>query len=408
MPLYRYIAKTKDGKNIKKVEEVPTKEELITRLRNQGLFIISIREVEKKGGSSLLKIFRSKHKRSGIKPFDLAFLARNLSITLSSGVPLLRSLEIISLQIESEKLAQVLRKVSQEVKAGLSLSEAFTKHPKVFSPLWTGLVEVGEASGNLPFVLEKLADYLELRLEFERKIKSALVYPTILVVFAIGAVFFFFKFILPRFTAIFKQFDMTLPLFTQILFNISEFVNKNFLFIGAGFVVAVMGLWYLKRSAPGRRFLDRVNLVIPLVSKLTIISCLERFSSTMYILLESGVPIVYTLDVTARSIGNTLLEKDIHTLKENVRKGRSLSSELSQIPIFPPLITEITKVGEEAGNLPEMFKKIATHYQKELTTRIERLIAMFEPLIILFMGIIIGSIVISLFLPLFKLSTMGG
>lgn len=408
MPLYYYIAKTKDGKSIKEVEDVSTREELISRLRDRGLFIISIKELEKRRELSSLGIFRSKRKHAGIKALDLAFFARNLSITLSSGVPLLRSLEIISFQTESAKLSQVLRKIIQGIKKGLSLSEAIAKHPKVFSPLWTGLVEVGEASGNLTFVLERLADYLELRLDFERKVTSALIYPVILVIFAIGAVFFFFKFILPRFTTIFDQFNITLPLLTQILFNVSKFVNRNFLFIVIGFVGVVMGIWYLRRNPLGKRFLDKLKLAVPLVNKLAIVSYLERFSSTMYILLESGVPIVYTLEVTGRSVGNTALEKDILALKENVKKGRSLSSELSKMPLFPPLITEVARVGEEAGNLPEMFKKISVHYQKELSTRIERLIAVFEPVVILVMGVVIGTIVISLFLPLFKLSTMGG
>lgn len=408
MSLFSYIAKTKDGKNIKDAEEAFSREELIKRLKEKELFIISVKELSAKPFLSSPAFFKKKKGHTGINLLDLTFFARNLATTLSAGVPLLRSLEVISVQTESVKLGVVIKNIVNGIKRGLSLSEAIATHPRVFSSLWRGIMEVGEATGNLPFVLERLASYLEMRLDFERRVKSALIYPVILLIAGFIAVFIFFQFILPRFTKLFEQFDITLPLITQILFNISNFTHKFFPYIFLLVVgTVVLSVWARRRPAM-IQFLDRISLQLPLVSDVVILTCLERFSSTMYILLESGVPIVYTLEVVSKSIGNNVLGEKIATVKENVRRGESLSSEVAKIDFFPSLITEIVSIGEEAGNLPEMFKKISSHYQRDLFTKVDRLVAVFEPLMIVVMGGVIGTIVISLFLPLFKLSTMGG
>ncbi|OPX30751.1 MAG: hypothetical protein B1H08_00850 [Candidatus Omnitrophica bacterium 4484_171] len=410
MALYKYIAKTRTGRTVKEVIDAGSKEEVVSRLKAKDLYIISINELgkEKKVRSFRRFLFLSKRgKHNKIKPLDMCYFARNLTITLSAGVPLLRSIEIISLQIESIGLANILNKVEEDIKRGFSLSESVEKYPYVFSPLWKGIIEVGEASGNLPFVLEKLADYLEMRIEFERKIKSALIYPGMVSSFGVIAVGVFFKFILPRFTQIFNQFDIKLPLITQILFNISQFVNKYFIFLIIVFIGGIAGVMYLKKKGIGRGFIDRLKLGLPLLSDFTLLVALERFSSTMYILLESGVPIVYTLEVIAKSIDNIVLEGAIDLMKDDVKKGKNLSSELSKIDIFPPLISEIARIGEETGNMPEMFKKLSEHYQKELTTKMERMIAIFEPAIIFLLGGIIGTIVIALFMPIFQLATLG-
>ncbi|MCD6228698.1 MAG: type II secretion system F family protein [Candidatus Omnitrophica bacterium] len=408
MPLYYYIAKTPKGKTVKDIEEFPSREDLIRRLKEQDFFIISVRKIEKEKEPSLFRFFTKKRKHKGVRLVDLVFFARNLSTTLSAGMPLLRSLEIISSQVESIKLSQTLREIVEDIRKGLSLSEAIKKHGNVFSSLWRGITEVGETSGNLPLVLERLADYLERRLDFERKIKSSLIYPAILLTAAFIAMGVFFKVVMPRFSSIFDEFKIQLPKTTVFLLNLSKFVDRNFLLLLGIFILVILIVWNIRKYPFFKRKLDGLILELPLISHTFILAYLERFSSTMYILLDSGVPIVYTLEITARSIGNSILERDIQKMKENVKKGRSLSSELANNKFIPPLVSEITRIGEEAGNLSEMLKKISTYYQKELASRIERMIALFEPVVILIMGLIIGFIVISLFLPLFKLSTMGG
>ncbi|MCK4810256.1 MAG: type II secretion system F family protein [Candidatus Omnitrophica bacterium] len=408
MPLYSYIAKTRGGKKVKEVEEASSQEELIRRLKGKELFIISVKKLTDKKTSASSIGFTAKKKHRRITLFDLGFFARNLSTTLSAGIPLLRSLEIISSQAESLKLGAVTVSIVKEIKKGLSLSEAISKYPKIFSALWRGIIEVGETSGNLPFVLEKLADYLELRLDFERKIKNSLIYPAILVVVSFAAVGVFFKIIMPRFSVIFDDFERKLPLITQVLLDLSNFVNKNFVWIVLIMGALITSFVYLKQQPRFKRLLDKLVLKIPVLNSLCVLTYLERFCSTLYILLDSGVPIVYTLEVTAKGIGNVVMQEAILKIKENVKKGRSLSAELENIAVFPLLMTEVARIGEEAGNLPEMFRKISVHYQKEVSSSVEQMIAMFEPIVIVAMGAVIGTIVIALFLPLISLSTGGG
>jgi len=409
MPKFKYVAKTQKGKTVEEVVKLSTRDEVIAKLRAKGLFIVSIKEVgEKKGGPSFFSSFiTTKGKRTKIEPNDLAFLARNLSTTLSSGLTLLRSLEILSFQAESVRLEKILRQCGEYIKEGLSLSEAIAKYPKVFSPLWRGLVEVGEASGNLPFVLEKIADYLEVRINFEKKIKAALVYPAILFTVAVGAVLIFFKFILPKFTSLFEQFDIELPLLTRILFRISEFLETNFILVLAIMAGVVFGFSFFAKQVETKKIWDRVKLKLPIIGELASLIALERLTSTIFILLDSGLPLVYTLEVVVRGTNNSVLEKSLLQVTERVREGASLSDEFRKLEIFPLLISEMAKIGEETGNMPQVFSKIAIHYQKDLTSRIENLIAAFEPVMIILIGVMVGGIVIALFLPLFKLSTLG-
>jgi len=408
MAQFQYTIKTSNGKTIKDVIEAMSREDAINKVRSKGGFIVSIKEVHSsKGGSSRPRKKSNRGKHTGLKVNDLCLFARNLAVVLSAGVPLLRSLEIISAQTESLALEKILKNVGDDIKGGLSLSEAIMKHPKHFSSLWMGIINVGEASGNLPFVLERLSDYLELRLEFERKIKSALVYPVMVSIFSGIAMLVFFKFILPSFIPVFQGFGMELPFMTELLFNMSEIVNKYFLIILIILTAFAFGFNFFRKSSFGKEFISRFILYVPILNKMIIVSALERFSSTMYILLESGVPIVYTLEVTAKSITNVVLSNKIMQVRDSIKQGNNLSDELAKVDIFPVLVSEVARIGEEAGNMSQMFQKIAQHYQKELSTTLERLVAAFEPIMMFFLGIGIGVIVVSLFLPMFKLSTVG-
>lgn len=408
MPKFNYLAKSKDGKTHKGLTHALSRTDLINRLKSRGLYIISISSLKENVKKSSMGRLHRRGKRFGVKLIDLTFFARNLATTLSSGVTLLRSLEIIAHQTESSHMERVLRESCEHIKSGLSFSESIAKHPAVFSTLWRGIVNVGETSGNLPFVLEKLADYLDLRMEFERKIKSALVYPVILMIAAVLAIIVFLKFILPKFIKIFDQFNVVLPLPTRVIFAVSRFFSEYFIFVIGGMVGVVFLFIFFKDQAIVRRCWDRVCFKVPLLGQVMLTFFLERITSTLYILLDSGIPVVYALEITASSIGNSLLKDSVLFVKERVREGASLSEELRQIEIFPLLVSEMTKIGEETGTISDVFHKVSVHYRKELATRVERIIAAFEPLMIIFMGIVIGGVVISLFMPLFKISSLGG
>ncbi|MCF7917038.1 MAG: type II secretion system F family protein [Candidatus Omnitrophica bacterium] len=406
MPKFNYIVKNKEAKTIKGQEIVSSKGELISRLREKGLYIISLtqgEEKDKKNQNSLRKI---KGKRSSLKLQDLTFLARNLATMLSSGVTLLRSLKLVSNQTESVKLAKVLQQCAKDIRNGFSFKEAVKKYPNIFSNLWTGIIQVGEASGNLPFVLNKLADYLEIRMEFERKIKGALVYPIILIVASLIAVFVFIKIIFPKFKDLFKQFDIELPELTKFILSVAGFLEENF-FLIIGFIILAFVVFVFLKKKPETKFaIDKFMLKAPFIADIMFLIYIERFTSILHILLESGLPLVYSLTVASDSIGNQALQKQLQRVSERVKEGSSLSEELTKIGVFPVLVSEMAKIGEETGSMPDVFDKASKHYSKELTTKIDRLISAFEPLMIVVMGIVIGIIVIALFLPMFKISTL--
>lgn len=412
MPSYEYIVKTQDSRTIKDAVEAATKAEVIGQLRSKGYYIISVKEAGKSISSKAEKHPQSrdikKKKRRGVKSIDLCFFARNLSIVLSAGVPLLRSLELVASQTESYKLAQCLFSISSDVRKGLSFSEALARHKNVFSSLWRGIVEVGEASGNLPFVLERLADYLEREQEFIRKIKGAMTYPVVVFVFSGIVVLVFFKFILPKFTTVFESFGMKLPFITQVLFDLSQAVNEHFIFIILAIIAFIALIVSVRKNVFIKSISDKVVLKVPILKDLLFMMSLERFSSTMYILMESGVPIVYSLEIVARSLSNSQISRHVAMAKDNVKTGKNLSSEIAKIKYFPALMSEIVRIGEEAGNMPQMFEKISHHYQKELESNLDRLVAIFEPLMIFFLGILITIIVVALFMPIFQMSTLGG
>lgn len=407
MAVFNYKAKTKDAKTVTGQEEALSKNELISKLRSKGLFIVAVEEErQKKEASQKSTYINKKWKRNSLKLHDLTFLARNLATMLSSGVTLLRTLDLVSNQTESLKLGKVLKNCSQDVRDGLSFGEAVKKYPAVFSNLWAGIIQVGEASGNLPFVLDQLADYLELRMEFERKIKSALVYPTILVVAATLAVFAFVKFIFPKFKELFTQFDIELPVLTKSILSATGFLEKNFWFILIGVIAAIFIFNWLKKQQDFKKIIDKLLFKVPLLGNTMFLVYIERFTSIIHILLESGLPLVYTLETAARNIGNSVLQNQLLAAAENVKEGFSFSEELTKLGAFPILVAEMAKIGEETGSMPEVFAKVSVHYRKELTTKVERIIAAFEPLMIIVMGLVIGTIVIALFLPLFKISTL--
>ncbi len=405
MPKFEYTAKTRQSQIKRGIIEASSQQDAVRKIQAQGLFVSSIRQFrDEKSAAS--KKQRARHR--GIKVLDLAVFARQTGILLNSGVNLLRCLEITSAQCESGRLKVILQQIVKYVESGMSLTNALEKYPKVFDTMWLGLVETGEASGNLSGVLSKLADYLEMRMEFNREIITALVYPAILFFAASGALFFFTVFIIPKFSEIFEQFNITLPVLTRFLFSLSKFMQANILWVILTAAGAAYALKWWKSTPAGRDLLDRIKLKVPMIKDFSRTSALEKFASEASILLESGVSIIYTLEVVQRSIGNVVLEQMLEQIKEKVRGGAFLSEQLAITGFFPPMILEMIKIGEEVGNLSEMFAKISQHYQKELSTRIKRFVAMFEPLMVLFMGGVIGTIVISLFMPLFQIATAGG
>lgn len=407
---FAFTAINAAGERSSAVEEADSQDELALRLQLRGLYVVSIKpQAEKplKAKKAFKKTKARSFSHSRIKEDDLTVFARQVAVTLDSGVPLLKSLKSILRQVPSTRFYDLLTNVSQDVESGLSFRDSLAKHPKVFSSLWVNLVETGEASGNLPTILERLAGYLERRAALKRKTISAMVYPLILVAVAVSAMFIFVIAVIPKFQEIFSNFDIQLPLPTQALIGLSAFLRGNFLLLLIGSVGIIIGLVKFRRSDAGRRISDRFLFNLPLIKEYLRLAETERFASTMSTLLESGVPILYALEISARSAGSVIARDIIGKVKDEVREGRALSRPLDESDFFPPMVIQMIDVGEEVGELDKMFKRIASYYSEIMETMIERFAASFEPIMIVVMGVTIGSMVIAMFLPIFELTNIG-
>ncbi len=412
MPKFYYLARSRSGAKETGTEEALNQEDAVTKIQSKGLVVVNIipENVEASGAphiNNLVKIkFKAKHGR--VTGEDLMLFCRQLSTLIGAGVTILMSLNIISKQVSSKRLYEVIMDLTKNMEAGLSFHEAMAAHPKIFSDLWINLVESGEASGNLAIVLSRLAAYLEKAMEFKRKVISALIYPAILSIAGIGALLFLSIKIIPTFAEIFKGFNITLPLLTQAIVGVSTFLRK-FMFLlillTAGIVFAFRK--YIK-TKPGRRSFEKFKFKLPVFGEFFLALNIERFSSEMSTLLESGVPILYSLEISERSVDNLIMADIIRKIKEDVREGKPLRESLERSNFFEPMVIQMISIGEEIGELPQMFRRINSFYQEYCDTFLARFVTMFEPFVLVFIGSIIGVMVIGMFLPIFELSKIGG
>lgn len=412
MPNFFYTARDRAGKKISAYEEAASLDDLASKLQAKNLIIISIsspsKEFNKSSAKTEIPASAKKGKHWGIRQSDLVLYCRQLSTLLGAGVTILKALEIIQRQVNSRRLYEIIMTMIKDMEAGLSLHETMAKHPKAFSELWVNLVESGEASGNLAIVLSRLANYLERAEDFKKRIISALIYPAILFFAGFGALFFLTVKIIPTFVDIFRGFNMTLPFLTQVLVMISDFMRKYILLM---FGVAVTGGFLFRsyiKTNKGRRDFEAFLFKLPLLGDFFHAMAIERFSSEMSTLIESGVPILFSLEIAERSVDNLVVADILRQIKENVRDGKPLSQQLEKSGFFDPMVVQMVAVGEEIGELSQMFKRINSFYDEFVSTFLNRFTAIFEPIMLLFMGAIIGIMVVGMFLPILKLSQMAG
>ena len=409
---FYYIARNSLGTKETGIEEGLNQEEVVSKIQSRGLIVISVipenTEAFNSGAVKATVKASFKQKRDRITGGDLTLFCRQLSTLLGAGVTILKSLDIIAKQVVSKKLYAVVIDLQKNMEAGLSFHEAMVKHPKVFSDLWVNLVESGEASGNLAIVLSRLATYLERDAEFRGKIISALIYPGILLSAGLGALFLMAVKIVPTFAEIFKSFNITLPFLTQILLKVSDFLRFNMLAI---FLVTGGAIFAFKnyiKTKTGRRNFENFKFKMPIFGEFFMALNVERFSSEMSTLLESGVPILYSLEISERSVGNLVMADIIRKIKDDVREGKSLREPLEKSNFFDPMFIQMVSIGEEIGELPQMFKKINNFYQDYCGVFLARFVSMFEPFVLVFIGGVIGIMITGIFLPIFEISKIGG
>lgn len=399
MGQYSYKAKDPSGKIVEGAVEAPDEKSAIARLRGQRLSVTEIRagaapKKGKKGGS--------------IPNKDIVVFSRQLSTLVSSGVPIVQGLTILCEQAEHPTFRDVIQNLRTDIEAGLSIADAMKKHPNAFTELYVAMIRAGEVGGILDTILERLSAYLEANEALKGKVKSALMYP--IVVFSAAGVItiFLIVFVIPIFKDIFAGFGADLPFLTQIIINISDFLRSKILYMIPPIGLAVWGFKKWAKTQSGRWKIDAISLKLPIFGILLKKVAIAKFSRTLGTLIKSGVPILQGLETVAKTAGNKVIEAAIDSSQKSIKEGGRISDPLKKANIFPPMVIQMISVGEETGGLDTMLTKIADFYDTEVDTAVKGLTSMLEPLIMIFLGVVIGTIVIAMFMPMFALGDMVG
>jgi type IV pilus assembly protein PilC len=408
MPKFQFNAKDINGKSLVDIAEAMSEQALVDQLQARGFFVLSIQpyvSAPPKSESAQTKKVKDSFTHANVTMDDILIFARQLATMLEAGITLLRSLDVINSQVESRLLYNVLTQVRNEVEQGRSLSSALEKHPKQFSQFWVSLVEVGEASGTMPQVLEKLAIYMEQQAAFKSIIISAVIYPAILMCVCVGAICFFAFFVGPKFETIYASMGKELPAFTTLILTVFKFIKeKIFLIIGASFGASFMFKSYIRTNVGQIQF-EKFMFNLPVFGAVVKLIVVERFAAQMSILIDSGVPILYALEITEKLVENRTCGLIVNDIRESVREGRLLAEPMEKSGFFPPMAVQMIKVGEETGELSKMLKHVSKFYQANVEAFMKRFGTMIEPFMLLFMGGVIGTIVLAMFLPMFSMGS---
>jgi type IV pilus assembly protein PilC len=394
MARFSYIGVTTTGKQVKGELQAANKNEVISLLRKKKVRPISI----KSSGVDLKIPFLD-----NVKLQDVSRFTRQFSAMTSAGLPLVQCLDILGSQTENKKLAAAVKQISSDIQGGNTLADALSKHPSIFNTLFCNMVAAGEASGSLDTVLSRLADYLEKSDALRRKIKGAMTYPVIVLCIAIVATVVMLTLVVPTFAQMFADTGGTLPLPTQIVMNLSTFLKTFFPLIILSVIGVVAAITYYNKTPTGKLNIDRLKLNIPVFGDLERKSSISRFAQTLSTLLTSGVTILDALSITAKTAGNKVLEKGIIRTLERISGGLTIAEPLKETGIFPPMVIHMIAVGEKTGDLAEMLKKISEFYQEEVDAATEALTSVIEPIMIIFIGIVVGGILIAMYLPMFDM-----
>ncbi len=399
MPKFKYAARDSSGKKIEDEIVAKSQAAAMQQLRRNGLSILSVSEVKKSlfGGS----LFKPRPRVAGD---DLVIFTRQFATMVEAGLPVVEILDILLEQTDDPGFKLVVSDVRSSVRSGTDLSSAMAKYPKVFTPLYVNLIRAGEVSGDLDVILKRLASYLEKNLSLKRKIKSAMMYPTVSLGMVILITIGLLVFIVPMFQDIFNQLGAELPLPTRIVLAISDTLLNNWYYV-IGAIILIFVLLYLFRKSPrGRYLLDSWRIRAPIVGDLFRKVAISRFSRTFSTMLKSGVPMLGSLDIVASTAGNGVVEEAITASREAVRQGESLATPLSESPVFPPMVVRMISIGERTGALETLLEKVADFYDEQVDTAVEAMTSIIEPVMIVIMGILVGGIVIAIFLPILNMS----
>ncbi|HXL21370.1 MAG TPA: type II secretion system F family protein [Candidatus Dormibacteraeota bacterium] len=396
MPDYKYRGTNRSGASVSGVATAANKTELASLLKRQQ---ITPTKMSEKGKEFNIPTFGS-----GVDSKELAIFTRQFSVMIDAGLPLVQCLEILASQQENKTFQKVLTATRAQVEGGSTLSTAMRSSPKVFDPLYTNMVEAGETGGILDTILQRLSTYIEKNVKLQRAVKSALVYPVGVLTVAGGVITLLLWKVVPIFATLFAGLGADLPLPTKIVVGLSNFVGSIFGFlIVVALVAALVGLkvWY--GTPTGRYAIDATVLKLPVLGILMRKIAVARFTRTLGTLISSGVPILEGLDITARTAGNAVVERALFKVRKALEEGKSLTEPLKETAVFPGMVTQMIAVGEQTGAMDAMLQKIADFYEEEVDAAVKDLLTALEPIMIVFLGVVVGGVVISMYLPLFSL-----
>lgn len=396
MPVYAYNGTNRAGAPVSGEQTANSKAELMNSLKRQQ---IKVKKMSEKGKEFNLPTFGA-----GVNAKELAVFTRQFSVMIDAGLPLVQCLEILAGQQENKIFQKVLTTTRASVEGGATLSAAMRGHEKVFDPLYVNLVEAGETGGILDTILQRLSSYIEKNVKLKRAVKSALVYPVAVLGVAAGVITLLLWKVVPIFATLFVGLGVDLPLPTRIVIGLSNFVGSIFGFlILVAIVAGCVGIkmWY--GTEKGRYIIDAALLKMPLIGILLRKIAVARFTRTLGTLISSGVPILEGLDITARTAGNAVIEKALMHVRKSLEQGKNLADPLKETEVFPGMVTQMIGVGEQTGAMDAMLQKIADFYEDEVDAAVKDLLSALEPAMIVFLGVVVGGIVISMYLPLFTL-----
>ncbi|HET9419457.1 MAG TPA: type II secretion system F family protein [Chthoniobacterales bacterium] len=424
MPRFAYVALDGRGQESTGSVEASSSNEAIGQLRRAGFFPTSVYEEAKAGGRDGKKPARKTRvkslaaprgkglrmeitlfRRKKVKAKTLMIFTRQLATLIDSGLPLLRGLNVLARQERDATLKSAIESLANSVQGGSTFSDSLAQHPSIFNELYVNMVKAGELGGVLELVLGRLAEFQEKAQKIKNKVAAAMVYPIIVMTMAVGIMGFLLVFIVPKFQAIFRDMlgDKPLPAITQFVIGVSSIVKDHGLVLLGAIIVVLAAYKVIARTRAGRSTIDRIQLRLPLFGDVLRKTAISRFSRTLGTLVTSGVPILQALNITRQTAGNTVIAHAISQVHDSVKEGESIVQPLDASGVFPPMVISMIDVGEETGQLPEMLLKIADVYDDEVDSSVAGMTAALEPIMIVFLAVIVGTIVIALFMPLISI-----
>jgi type IV pilus assembly protein PilC len=396
MPVFTFSGKDASGQKVSGERVAPNKQSLQQALRRERIVPGAIRE---KGKEFSMPTFGS----SKVKTKDIAIFFRQFSVMIDAGLPLVQCLEILAANQENQSFQKILNGVRTTVEGGATLANAMRQYPVVFDDLTTNMIEAGETGGILDIILQRLATYVEKAVRLKSAVKSALIYPVAVVGMAGLIVGALLKWVVPIFANLFAGLGVSLPLPTRIVMGMSSFINTFWWIIGGSAIGLVYGVKQIRKHPRGKYYFDKMLLFLPVVGSLLLKIAVGRFTRTLGTLITSGVPILEGLGITARTSGNAVLEEALMKVRKAIEEGRTIVDPLRECGVFPNMVTQMIGVGEATGAMDSMLQKIADFYEEEVDAATKDMLAMLEPVIIAILGVSVGGIVISLYMPLFAM-----